>query len=417
MNLGFSAVNINPQQEVELSGYGFYLNRRTKKVMDDIYARAILLQDDDKEFLILNCDLLSLSNYVSNEIKRRVSETLKLPMEQILLLCIHTHTAPTVTHLIGCGEITWEYIELLINKLVSVAIDAKNKVYLVKNVRGGVNEIDPIGYNRADPNGPLDNNVYAISFELEGRRPYVMVNYACHPVTLGRLCEVSPDFPGEVVKELNNQGYDGMFLNGFCGDVDPVSNQEEWGGGTKKTIEEFGRRIVKGALYAIDFGTKQTSTLSSTSFSFDITLERYGWKEVDDVFQTMFATIQEGKPEKAAATEWAKLVKRDIMSLSKPYSENIEIQVVKIGDYILVGAPGELFTQIALDIRNDLGGIFLMLCSNANGALHYVATDQDIRNKTYGGFSSNIPYGTLPIQLGTAQLFAEKTAEGIRSIL
>ena len=78
MKLGFSSVCINPETEVELSGYGWYLERKATGVMDDIFAHALYLQQSPSPALLIGCDLLALSPYIVNRVKAALAEELSM---------------------------------------------------------------------------------------------------------------------------------------------------------------------------------------------------------------------------------------------------------------------------------------------------------------------------------------------------
>ncbi len=106
-------------------------------------------------------------------------------MDAILILCTHTHTSPACTFTIGCGEVDPGYVDMLIEKMVKAGTAAVDGGKEVKRVRWVKQPVEPIGYNRAIPDGPVDNNLYSLVFELDGSRPFVFASYSCHPVTLG----------------------------------------------------------------------------------------------------------------------------------------------------------------------------------------------------------------------------------------
>ena len=47
MDFGFAAIDITPPPGEELTGYGYYLNRRATGAADPIMARALALSDGD----------------------------------------------------------------------------------------------------------------------------------------------------------------------------------------------------------------------------------------------------------------------------------------------------------------------------------------------------------------------------------
>ena len=73
MRAGYGRYEITPPLGVELGGYGYYLQRRARSVLDPLYARAVLLEDGAQRTLIISCDLLGLSDEVCGEVFERVA--------------------------------------------------------------------------------------------------------------------------------------------------------------------------------------------------------------------------------------------------------------------------------------------------------------------------------------------------------
>ena len=69
MYIGFSQVDITPRLGLELCGYGYYLGRKAKAILDPLYVRAVVLKDDRKTLLLVNCDLIGLTSVMVQAIK------------------------------------------------------------------------------------------------------------------------------------------------------------------------------------------------------------------------------------------------------------------------------------------------------------------------------------------------------------
>ena len=422
MKLGFSSVCINPETEVELSGYGWYLERKATGVMDDIFAHALYLQQTPSPALLIGCDLLALSPYIVNRVKAALAEELSMNQEQIILSCIHTHTAPSAAQTIGCGEMSWDYVTFLISKLIEAGKAAAAVLYPVTNVRFGQAEIEPIGYNRAyldGTPGPVDSNVYVTCFDLEGEKPYLMVNYSCHPVILGPKKEISPDYPGDLVEVLKERGYHSIFLNGCCGDIDPISNRDKWGAGSKETIHTYALRLADGVEKALESAEPvDFTTLKTAAFTFTLDAQELDWPALEAAIAADYGSYEEGSPIQKASVKWLELMKRKVLTQSNPYQETVYIQAFRIGKFVYIAAQGELFTQIGADVRKALSDSFVIFNENANAAIRYVADDRDIDMGQYaGGLQSNLVYAQLPLKKGSLAHFARSISEGVKEML
>ena len=423
MELGFSSVCINPETEVELSGYGFFLQRKATGVLDDIFARALYLRQAEMSVLLIGCDLLGLSAYIVNHAKKALSEALALPQEQIIFSSIHTHTAPAAAQTIGCGEISWDYTVFLTDKLIEAGKAAAAALHPVVSVRFGQSEIEePVGYNRAYPEdvpSPMDPNVYVVRFDLENEKPYLMVNYGCHPVVLGLRSEITPDYPGEVVAELSARGYHSIFLNGCCGDINPVINRIKWGSGTKETARQYALTLSNAVEKALaDSKEIDFSSLKTAAFTFTLESQELDWPAIEALAEKSFGKPDPATPLWEVMNVWMELMKRKVMTQEKPYEELVEVQAFRIGKFVFIAAQGELFTQIGADVRKALSDSFVIFNENANAAIRYVADDRDIELNQYaGGLNSNLVYAQFPLKKGALEHFSRSVIDGVKKLL
>src|SRR6476620_7823480 len=102
---GFAKVAITPPLSVELAGYGVYLERRATEVHDDLFARALALEDDAGErVLLLRLDLVGLSWELSGAIAAQAADAAGLDVERVLVSCTHTHSGPAPLPMEGWGQ-------------------------------------------------------------------------------------------------------------------------------------------------------------------------------------------------------------------------------------------------------------------------------------------------------------------------
>jgi hypothetical protein len=108
--------------------------------------------------------------------------------------------------------------------------------------------LEPIGYNRRTGMfSPLDATL-AIGCLRRGSVSIFLLNYACHAVVLGRSPRVSADWPGAAVRAVEARGHKALFFQGFCGDIDPVTNRNRWGEGDAGDLKLYGAIIADRAV-------------------------------------------------------------------------------------------------------------------------------------------------------------------------
>lgn len=203
--VGYGQREITPPMGVELSGYGYFLQRRCDAVQDPLYARAVAFRQQDNTQLIINCDLLGLGPWMVDAVRGALNQWYGLSAEQVLLLSIHTHTGPTTGGLPGCGELDPAYAATIPGLLIQAAVQALEDLSPVEEMKIGAWPIEPIGYNRTEFED-LDTLARGLTILRPDKKPLALVSYACHPVTYGRSTRVSADYPGAVVRGLERMG-------------------------------------------------------------------------------------------------------------------------------------------------------------------------------------------------------------------
>lgn len=459
MKAGFASIDITPPIGVELCGYGYFLGRRAELVMDPLYVRAVSIQQGEKAILLINCDLIGLTQEFTDGIKEQLSSRLGLEKKSIMIACTHTHTGPATGDLIGCGEMDDSYMASLPDLLILAGVKAYGCMKKIKELKY-LNKlpIDPIGFNRVRKDGPIDNCISGLAFRFHEGNPLAIVHYACHPVTLGPAKEISADYPGRVVSALSENGYDGLFLNGFCGDIDPVSNLEGWGSGTTQTIDEYGQRITNAflqniengiSLFSDDLDVHETtldayeteldvhettfdahetahdayettfdaheitqdayeSTLDAYEISIDLKLQSYDEAKIDEEY-SFYKDQRNGQ----VVGIWADKMKEHLKTSENPYIESVTVQILKISNILIVGFPGEAFTELANIASQSLPGYQLIALGNCNSTMRYIPTEDDITSRGYAGHSSCFIYGRLPLIPGEG----ERLARSLSNIL
>ena len=227
MRAGLGKWELTPPMGVELAGYGYYLGRRAESVRDPLYARALLLEEKSERALIISCDLLGLSKAVCADVFAH-AEALGIPRERVLIVSIHTHTGPAIKYHEGCGFVNDAYVATVAPAICRAVDEA---VKDLEEVTGIDHLCEPMEasqiYNRTIPGGPVDRFVRGFFFTRQTRPTIAAVSAACHGVFRGRVTAVSADFAGEICRRLAESGMEAMYLNGLCGDIDPVEKRDD----------------------------------------------------------------------------------------------------------------------------------------------------------------------------------------------
>src|SRR6266540_4668506 len=92
--VGAASVVITPARGTPLAGY--YEMRTADAVRDDLYAKALVFEQDGARAAVVICDLITLGRGTVEQARRRIEQTAAIPGSNVLIAATHTHTGPIV---------------------------------------------------------------------------------------------------------------------------------------------------------------------------------------------------------------------------------------------------------------------------------------------------------------------------------
>ncbi|HUS79994.1 MAG TPA: neutral/alkaline non-lysosomal ceramidase N-terminal domain-containing protein, partial [Armatimonadota bacterium] len=129
MRIGFRKVDLTPRVGVEMCGFGFYLNRRALAIRDQLWARAMAVEQDGATVVVVSNDLIGVEPELTAEVRRLVTEATGLPGEAVMVHCTHTHSGPTTLRcLTGMGAPDEPYMALLPRWIAQACIEAVERL-------------------------------------------------------------------------------------------------------------------------------------------------------------------------------------------------------------------------------------------------------------------------------------------------
>ena len=181
----------------------------------------------------------------------------------------------------GLGDIDPAYMDRLRALILEAAAEAVSAPRPAQ-FSYALEAIEPLGYNRRKKDfSGIDPVLKAAIFRTPDRKLYLL-SYACHAVVFGRKSHVSADWPGAVVREIEKAGDRAVFLQGFCGDVDPVLQMNRWGEGTAGDILDIAdlvrRRLVRAERYAVP---QPEPRLAAAEHRIDVPLTIYDKRTIE----------------------------------------------------------------------------------------------------------------------------------------
>ena len=226
--LGAAAVSINPPLGIALAGY--YHERGNEGVLDDIFAKATVLDDGQTRAAIVVCDLISMPQWIVAEARQIIESQTGIPGTNVIIAATHTHTAPVLFRewsrddSDGGGTPISKNYSRTLPKLIAEAVAAANEKRQPVRVSVGKESESRLANNRrfwmrdgtvgwnpgklnsqiVRPAGPIDPEVGVFYAETAAEKPaplLTFVNYAMHPDTTGGT-RISADYPGALSRAL-----------------------------------------------------------------------------------------------------------------------------------------------------------------------------------------------------------------------
>ncbi len=352
---GFAKAVLTPK-DVSSGKYfiaGYDSNNPATGVLDDMYARAVYMDDNTGSGGVVFCavDAVGISRRDINLIRKIVIESGKIPNIKSVNICAtHSHSAIDTQGLWGekiykCGR-NEDFMAHLRENIAKAIIQAfENRAdgklfYSVEKTRD-------LQFDCRTPD-TYDRNLTKLRFEsFDGEKNICMVNFASHAELMGdKTKNISADFPAYMIKEieLNNKNCDAVFFNGAIGGM--ISAKE---------IKKVYRNEIDCEAYTKQFGKMLGELVNSLKDEKEL-VPRINIRSV---------------PVKISASNFVLILARLLNVLNNDIARNkkrneayiysetgyLELGDSDIGVYLI---PGELFPEL-------YNGEFLDENASANG--------------------------------------------------
>ncbi len=260
---GFGKAILTPKDITSEKYYiaGYDSNNPAEGVLDDMYARAMYIDDNTSRGGIVICaiDAVGISRKDINDIRRLVIESGKIPSVKAINICsTHSHSAIDTQGLWG-EKITKtgknNKFMCSLKKLTAKAIVEAYNNRQDGEIFYSVKETEDLQFDCRTPD-TYDRNLTKIHFKpFDGNKDIYLINFASHAELLGNKTKrVSADFPAYMIKEIeeNNNGAEAMFINGAIGGM--ISAKE---------IKKVYRNEIDCEAYTKEFGKTLGETVNN----------------------------------------------------------------------------------------------------------------------------------------------------------
>jgi neutral ceramidase len=398
MKAGIAKHNVTPPVGVDLTGY-VARTGPSNKVHDDLFATALVLDDGSKRIGIIAIDLVGTDMAQDAALRDAISKATGIEPGNLLIASSHTHAGPAVGVLRECGEPDEACVRRLWSQIVAAAKEASQN--LVEARLSYARAESELAWNRrswvieakvqqSKTSGVItDPEISGLLIEMDGRKPVMLFNYACHGVVMGgENLEISADWIGAARDALESGGSIGtaIFLQGYCGNINP-----RWRG-TFEEVKHAGESVAKPLLDAL----AEAKPIENPKI-------KVAWKHVDLPYLPLpeeetleqEITFRRGEIEKTQA-EGSPLVygqvhkamlgwAQDALKMvteGGPESVRIGLQAISIDGLVLATLPGEAFCEYGLEFRKATKSS-VMPVGYANGNIGYIPTAEAYKEGGY----------------------------------
>jgi len=405
--IGVARADITPPPNIYARSWGSALHDAAEGIHRPLLVTSLFLRGGDPRLeLYLVCFDLGwwYDNAHEHEIRKRIVKEAGIQDAQLLTHMGHTHAGP-ITNLQNLerqgGDLIPSYRDKIVEGAVAVIRQSKANAQpgVVSWAEGRCN----LARNRdlvldsetflcgINPDGPTDDMVLVGRVtDAAGKVIATMVNYACHPVSLGggnRL--ISPDYYGAMreVVERDTGSAPCLFFHGASGDMTPLRSYES----DPAIADQNGRQLGYAALSTLtgmlppeqeiafdrieDSGARLgrwslRSKPASTTLKIvrsDTELPYVNLPSEVELLEDLKGCNDRPRRERL---ERRLMVRRDV---GDGTSRKVSTTLVQMGDAFIVGAPAEPYSAFQKEIRARFPGHAVAVLNIANGNVGYLA--------------------------------------------
>ena len=361
MKIGYAQNVITPSLDRPVYLAGFGNNRRAETIHDDLYARALAIQDEKKTLVLVALDLIGFFRSDVQDVLRRVqtSEFLKNSEVSVVIASTHTHHGPDTMGLWGpddktCG-VDMEYMSTLKQKIVDTIL-ASLSTLQPASVKWTSVHVPGLAKNARNPEIVDDELTLAQFVGRDGILPYVtLFNFPCHPEVLWEHNpNITSDYVGYLRDEVEKQtGAPCIFFAGALGGMMTPDVKDH----SFPEAEYMGKKLAEEGLALLSKVESQTSNVS---------IEK---KEIKAKLTNILYKLAFGR----------KLLP-DVRD--KQGYVNSEVNLIKLGDLWLATVPGEMLPKLGLRLKQQMraaGAKVVGVIGLANDELGYILPTEDFK--------------------------------------
>lgn len=371
LRVGFGKCEITPALGCYLQGHNKV--RIAESVADPLNVRCVVF-DNDGMAVLLYFDLIGIRQELAEDIRSYVAQAVGCESKDVFVSCTHTHYGPNMHASYPKDEV---YKSSLKYNAAQAARTAKNDLKPAEmlfardeltgvtfirryQMKDGTYRTNP-GRHNPDilrPASKADEMIQLVRIVREGAGDILLVGFQCHPDVSKRINDVdaiTADYPGMVCDVLEKAlpGVQCMYCNGAAGDLNHTDvNCPEWDSNLGYEHAKHMGRTIAGKILSMYTKARpiEAGTVRSAQKEVQLPVKRPTEEQLERSRHILELAEKNGR-ETLKTTDLYEA--RTLCSAAKLNgSYDVHVTGMSVGDFCVVGIPGEPFCEIGMRIRS-----------------------------------------------------------------
>lgn len=413
--VGFSRVDITPEEYTTLAGYGNDAYRMCNQIVDRLYGTCIAFRDETGKTLILcTADLLNaVKETVVDGAKKAICEATGVPGALISVSVTHTHAGPSMYswedprtnrfltyYSKQMAKAAQEAIADLHEAEISYGKRTVPNMTFVRHYIGNDGSYFGINYGSWKSGAKTyadvsDDQLQVLRFQRKDARDIVLVNWQCHATTTGGHHSpdflMSSDFPGALRNHLEGlTGCHAAYFQGACGNLIPFTPIK-----TDMVVPErdyvlYGRTMAEHTLRCLEEDMKpaKAGPIRNIHYVFSGEVDHDDDPRVPDAEKVVehFYELDKDTQQALLRQYQFNTVHHARQTINRSLLDKtleMDLYAYSMGDISFATTPFEMFNSNGRFVKNNTPFAITFMLAYSNGSNSYIADELAHRYDCY----------------------------------
>ena len=389
--------------------YGYTPHQESTSIHDNLSVTALCVSQNGQTAIMLTAEIGDIQTALCDEIRTKVGEQCGVPYSHVVISSTHTHSAPNLSGVAGWGGVNMPYYNDIFLPAVLKAAKQACENMQPAEIAVGVTE-SKVGINRREqyrdgsiglgqnPHGCYDPNMTVVSIRNTETKDGILnlIHYGCHGTSAGCNREITRDWSGVMIDRVEIETHTlTAFWNGAIGDVGPrLTNGQTVG--DIFFVEEHGGLAASDAMRAY----KAKGGYHKGELAIFCDTVKLPYKPMPTLEEVEKKLSEYTEPEKMINIQRLEYehYKETYDFLKNGNGEvpeyfSFEQTIVSLGDVVFIPFPYEMFSEIAMRLREYSPYPYTLSLSCTNGYNVYLPSQDQLCR---GGYEVGcFMYGSL----------------------